>query len=292
MPWYSLAVRPINMARSQQVRAASPHTSKWGMKRLLSKPATKAAALENILHRAEQNPALVAHALLSEKTTLADKVLLINTLIALPEFQKQTAQFNNPSEMPTPPKFFSWLAKQPQPIVDQIHQLWCHFDRVQPGELVGLVAMDTPPTTEGAQNAFTVNSNLKVIYSFEYTAGTDARDPKNTIDNTHQINGYEIGQKDFYLIRQPITSYQWTRNDFFRVFPQPMWNIKLLTSIITEGFFSRLEVSKFRASQETRDTVQSFFAQNRPFTITINRSSGAEGVTIEVSYLLASASGF
>lgn len=31
---YSLAVRPINMLRSTQVRAASPHTSTWGLARL------------------------------------------------------------------------------------------------------------------------------------------------------------------------------------------------------------------------------------------------------------------
>lgn len=284
MAWYSLAVRPINMMRGQMVRAASPHTSEWGLKRLLARPATRAATLENLLRRTGQDHDLAAHVLLSDKTSLAEKVSFINALITSPEFQNQIQSFNSSDEMPSPPSFFSWLAGQSQLTIEEIYQLWSRFDHVQPGEHIGLVAMDASPATEGARNAFKVSPNLEVIYSFEYKAGTDARDPRNIIDNTHQIDGYKIGQKEFYLIRQPIKSYKWTRADFFRVFPQTIWNEKLLKDIITEGFFSALEVRQFRAEQKNIDSVQKMFDQNRPLTINIRRSSGSADVEIEITY--------
>ncbi len=123
-------LRPYNLVRhDKQFRAASQHTSNWGLERLLSAPATRETALTNALGREKLSPAL-AIAIVAGDFPAESKAAVVRNVSAHLDLTRVLPEAGEMAPVPLAhchylvPKFFRLLAAQPDEVVRSVHDLW------------------------------------------------------------------------------------------------------------------------------------------------------------------------
>jgi hypothetical protein len=277
------SVRPgIVKLRRNLASFASKHlVSDRHISQLLETAETRKTALPQALDRVAGNPSLAINILSCGVFSLANKVEVLNRLVASPEFTRTAGPFNGVSFLPQPPRFFSALARQSETTVNNVFRFWHHFDTVAGGGLV----VSAAPIKHYASIKRPSGQKLDAIVTFEFAAGTDPR--ARSLPNSHEIDGYQIGEYEFYLLRGgPVVPCPWDIEDVGTAFgisaSSSLW--AKIAKVSSEGFYFREEIGEAAGRATFHFDPQPLKAvlDKGPAVISVRRHSLTSPIEVEL----------
>lgn len=202
MPLSTIIFRPINLLfRSQDARAASQHTSNWGLKRLMARPETHDMAFKTALEKVHNSPKL-AMFVLTGNFTPAEKEAVVKRVIDNLDFSTPELSYPNCTSFDLAreitartPRFIKLLAEQPEAVVAAAHALWVKF---------------LPPQTRPPRYDNLVGLNGRTIVHVK-----SSREP---LPGSDSWDGY---YRTTYAVIGIVVDQSWIINPAKQMFPYP-----------------------------------------------------------------------